>query len=71
MSTFCYSIHTVHHLMYNDQSYLSAMLVHKALYIHTDSTGALIQNGELWFVVEETRHLHICDGENAKNLCIR
>ena len=38
--------------------YLPTVAVYVILYIHTDSTGALIQDGKLGLVVEQPGHLH-------------
>lgn len=35
---------------------LSAVLVHAALDVHRDGAGALVEDGELWMVIEEARH---------------
>ena len=37
--------------------YLTAMLIHEPLDVDTNGARALIEDGELWPVVEETSHL--------------
>ena len=37
--------------------YLTAMLIHESLDVDTNGARALIEDGELWPVVEETSHL--------------
>lgn len=38
-------------------AHLSTVLVHCIFHIHTHCTRALIQDGELWLVVEQPSHL--------------
>ena len=40
-----------------NHTYISAVLVHGSLDIHTHCTGALVEDGKLGLVVEQTGHL--------------
>jgi len=41
----------------NQKYHLSAMLVHEALDVNATSTCALVKDGKLWLVIEQSGHL--------------